>query len=311
MFLSELKLLFTQSLKTLYPPEETESIFLFAAEYILKYSNLEIHQNLHKNIHPVAEKKILQVLSRLEKGEPIQYITGYTEFYSIRISVDNRVLIPRQETELLVDIALKDLPKEKPFIILKWARTADGFMDINRKPGEPVGVNWISNALSRKLVHKWRSEEQAIMAGTDTIIYDDPELTLRLWKGNSPIRIIIDRHLRIPKTARIFDNSATTLVINEKINKVDGYTEFVKAEKSADNLKWIFNELYNREILSVIVEGGKKLLESLIKNNLWDEARVFIGQKEFAEGIMAPRIDVEPAHSDRILNDQLLVYRNV
>ncbi|MBA7580262.1 hypothetical protein ES708_22153 [subsurface metagenome] len=184
-------------------------------------------------------------------------------------------------------------------------------MDINRKPGEPVGVNWISNALSRKLVHKWRSEEQAIMAGTDTIIYDDPELTLRLWKGNSPIRIIIDRHLRIPKTARIFDNSATTLVINEKINKVDGYTEFVKAEKSADNLKWIFNELYNREILSVIVEGGKKLLESLIKNNLWDEARVFIGQKEFAEGIMAPRIDVEPAHSDRILNDQLLVYRNV
>jgi len=92
----------------MYPPEEIDGIFSYATEHVLNYSKLEIHQNLHKNILPEEEKKILEILSRLQKGEPIQYITGYTEFYGLRILVDQRVLIPRQETELLVDHLLKN-----------------------------------------------------------------------------------------------------------------------------------------------------------------------------------------------------------
>ncbi len=113
MLLSEIKSFFNTSLRFLYPVEEIESIFSYTVEYILKYSKLDIHQNLHKNIQPEAEKKILQFLFRLEKGEPIQYITGFAEFYGTKIHVDKQVLIPRQETEMLVNIFLKNESKNK------------------------------------------------------------------------------------------------------------------------------------------------------------------------------------------------------
>ncbi|MGD2035561.1 MAG: bifunctional diaminohydroxyphosphoribosylaminopyrimidine deaminase/5-amino-6-(5-phosphoribosylamino)uracil reductase RibD [Bacteroidales bacterium] len=199
--------------------------------------------------------------------------------------------------------------KKRPFIILKWAQTSDGFMDLARKPGEPVGVNWISNPLSRKLVHKWRAEEQAIMAGTDTILFDDPELTLRLWRGNPPLRIVIDRKLRIPKSAKVLNGSVRTLLYNEKQSKTAGNTEFVKVETNGNIFGMIFRDLYDREILSVIVEGGKKVLEYLIENELWDEARVFVGEKTFENGLKAPAMVIKPANSVEILTDKLLFYR--
>ena len=108
MLLSEIKSFYSESLIPLYPKEEIESIFSLASEYVLNYSKIDIHRNLHKSIQPEAEKKMMQILSRLEKGEPIQYISGYTEFYDLKFIVDQRVLIPRQETELLVDIIIKD-----------------------------------------------------------------------------------------------------------------------------------------------------------------------------------------------------------
>ncbi len=200
--------------------------------------------------------------------------------------------------------------KKRPYIILKWAQTSDGYMDVLRKPEEPVGVNWISNPLSRKLVHKWRAEEQAIMAGTGTILFDDPELTLRLWEGSSPLRIVIDRNLRIPPSAKVFNNLVSTLVFNEKQNKVIRNTEYIKVEAGTNILKQIFDDLYHREILSVIVEGGKKILEYCIENEFWDEARVFIGEKTFGSGLNAPLIELDPAYSENILTDKLLIYRN-
>jgi len=200
--------------------------------------------------------------------------------------------------------------KKRPYIILKWAQTSDGFMDVIRKPGDAVGVNWISNSTSRKLVHKWRAEEQAIFIGTDTVICDDPELTVRLWKGNSRLRIIIDRNLRIPRSAKVFNNAAPTLIFNGSINKIIGNTEFIKLKIESDPLKQIFDEMYKREILSVIVEGGKKILEYLISTNLWDEARVFQGEKEFGTGIKAPEIKQELNQTEVILTDKLFIHRN-
>lgn len=113
MFLSEIKSLFKESLISLYPKEEIESIFSIAVEYTLKYSKTDIHQNLHKNIQPEAEKKVLEILFRLKKCEPVQYITGITEFYGLKFFVEQGVLIPRQETEMLVDLFLKENDRKK------------------------------------------------------------------------------------------------------------------------------------------------------------------------------------------------------
>jgi diaminohydroxyphosphoribosylaminopyrimidine deaminase / 5-amino-6-(5-phosphoribosylamino)uracil reductase len=199
--------------------------------------------------------------------------------------------------------------KHMPYIILKWAQTRDGFIDKIRKSGEPIGVNWISNPLSRTLVHRWRSQEQAIMVGTNTVIIDNPNLNVRFWQGQSPVRIILDRNLRIPITANILNNQSPTIIYNaKKTQKVRG-NEFIQIDFEKDELIQIFSDLYHRQISSVIVEGGKELLESLINVGLWDEARIFIGNKTFREGIKAPEIKMD-FRTENLLNDKIQYYRN-
>lgn len=200
--------------------------------------------------------------------------------------------------------------RKRPYIILKWAQTLDGYIDIERKSGDPIGVNWISNSISQTLVHKWRAEEQAIMVGSNTVLIDNPQLSVRHWSGKNPLRIIIDNNLKLPAGAKVFDPSASTLVINGQMEKVTGNIEFVKLRNDDQFLESIFNFLYDREIQSVIVEGGKKLLESLIEKNLWDEARVLIGDKEFGKGLKAPVIKKQPLFKESIIRDKLLYYRN-
>jgi diaminohydroxyphosphoribosylaminopyrimidine deaminase/5-amino-6-(5-phosphoribosylamino)uracil reductase len=200
--------------------------------------------------------------------------------------------------------------KRRPYIILKWAQTLDGFIDIIRKPGEPIGVNWISHPVSRMLVHKWRSEEQGIMVGTNTIITDNPKLTVREWKGNQPIRIILDRKLRLSIDSNVFDKEETTIIYNESKSGMNGNIEFARIAFEERDLAPIFDDLYNREIISIIIEGGKELLEYLIRKSYWDEARFFIGAKEFQHGIKAPEIQGEIVTEEEIFGDCLRVYRN-
>jgi diaminohydroxyphosphoribosylaminopyrimidine deaminase/5-amino-6-(5-phosphoribosylamino)uracil reductase len=197
----------------------------------------------------------------------------------------------------------------RPYIILKWAQTKDGFMDKIREPNEPIGVNWISNRLSRILVHKWRAQEQGILVGTKTVLQDNPKLNVRYWEGPSPIRIILDRNLRIHKDASVLDNTSSTLVLNVMKNEKLKNTEYCKIGFNANNLNAVLGELYKRQILSVIVEGGKETLESFLEQDLWDEARVFIGDKYFGKGISAPVINQKP-EKYKILNDGLYFYKN-
>lgn len=198
--------------------------------------------------------------------------------------------------------------KKRPYIILKWAQTRDGFIDLPRNTDSPIGVNWISSEQSRLLVHKWRSEEQAIMIGTNTAVFDDPQLTVRGWNGSQPIRIVLDRKLRIPLTARVFNNEALTLCYNTIKTGVAGQTEYVKINSGPDNLIDIFTDMYNRGISSVIVEGGQQVLEYLIDKSLWDEARVFIGMKKFINGLPAPEIPFKPKRKFNIAGDELVIY---
>jgi diaminohydroxyphosphoribosylaminopyrimidine deaminase / 5-amino-6-(5-phosphoribosylamino)uracil reductase len=199
--------------------------------------------------------------------------------------------------------------KQRPYIILKWAQTKDGFIDKIRKPGEEIGANWISNPLSRMLVHKWRAEEQAIMVGTNTVIADNPKLNVRYWSGTSPIRLVIDEKLRIPAIANIYDNSSQTIIYNRKKSGLEEKTEFVNLNSSESNLNEILKDLSRRNIISLLVEGGRELLESFIAEKLWDEARVFIGDKTFRAGLVAPKLTIK-YKTDFLLDDQIQFYYN-
>lgn len=180
--------------------------------------------------------------------------------------------------------------KKRPYIILKWAETADGFIaPLHKKVKQPV---WITNQYSRQLVHKWRAEEQAILIGTNTVLEDNPSLTTRDWKGKHPIRIVLDKNKTLSKDFKVFDDNAKTILIKES---------------SADN---ICNLLYKANINSVIVEGGAKTLQLFMNSGLWDEARVFIGQSDFREGIKAPKCKGELIDEQQLLDDTLKIYVN-
>lgn len=200
--------------------------------------------------------------------------------------------------------------KKRPYIILKWAETLDGYIDFIRTPDTPIQPNWITGEQARLLVHKWRSETSAIMVGTNTAEKDNPKLNVRDWSGNSPVRVVIDRTLRLPGSLNLFDGSQKTLIFTEKEKPNFNNCEFIKLNFDDDMFNTIFKELYSREILSVFVEGGAQIISSLIKYNFWDEARVFVGDKLFKDGVAAPKIKSVNPGIKIIGNDKLLIFRN-
>jgi diaminohydroxyphosphoribosylaminopyrimidine deaminase/5-amino-6-(5-phosphoribosylamino)uracil reductase len=170
--------------------------------------------------------------------------------------------------------------KQRPYIILKYAQTKDGFIGGDRE-------RWISNEYSRKLVHKWRSEEQVIIVGTNTVEVDNPFLTVRDYEGKNPLRVIVGKR-KLSENLHVFNDAAKT----------------IRVENPQEALK----ELYGRNILSVIVEGGSKLLQSFIDVDLWDEARIFIGDKFFGSGIRAPELKKFSVLSrQKVADDDLLI----
>jgi diaminohydroxyphosphoribosylaminopyrimidine deaminase/5-amino-6-(5-phosphoribosylamino)uracil reductase len=198
----------------------------------------------------------------------------------------------------------------RPYVVLKWARTSDGFIDIIRDNDTLSKPVWISNEISRMLVHKWRTEEQAILVGTRTAIMDNPRLNAREWPGKSPVRMVIDRELKLPINLNLFDNSQKTLVFNGQKEYTEGQIHYVKLDFSGNVLEQLLFYLYKTGIQSVFVEGGRKLISSFIGENCWDEARVLVGPKKFGEGIPSPEIHSGEPVSYPIREDLLLVYHN-
>ncbi len=204
--------------------------------------------------------------------------------------------------------------KKRPYIILKWAETNDGFISphvATLLKGEEAKPIWITNQYSRQLVHKWRSEEQAILVGTNTAINDNPKLDVRRWVGKNPIRVVLDRTLRIPESYHLFNDKVKTIVITEKKKEVTSDNLiFEQVDFSNNLLQQICNILYNYAIQSVIIEGGSQTLQAFIDANLWDEARVFVGDTNFTKGVGTPIIKGEEIYSQAIQLDDLKVIRN-
>ena len=198
--------------------------------------------------------------------------------------------------------------KKRPFIILKWAQTLDAYIaPKNRAIQAPV---WITNKASRQLVHKWRCEEQAILVGTTTVLDDNPGLDVRYWKGEDPVRIVIDKELKIPANLKVYDGSVKTIFINKSSTYVKGTIFFEKINFSKPIAIQICEVLFKHKIQSLIVEGGTKTIQTFIDENLWDEARVFSGEVHFNDGVNAPKLDVIPTKEENIKDDILKTYLN-
>jgi len=189
---------------------------------------------------------------------------------------------------------------QRPYVILKWAETADRF--IAREDGSS---KWISSEFSRRTTHRWRSQEMSILVGTATARADDPQLTVRHIDGINPLRIVIDRELTLPSNLSLFNNEVETWVFNTHTEKQEGDTAWKKLDPMRAVPEQILAHLFAAKKLSVIIEGGTKTLQSFIDTGLWDEARVFQSKKTFGAGIKAPHLGVQghttmPSGKDRI-----------
>ncbi|MBO4577131.1 MAG: bifunctional diaminohydroxyphosphoribosylaminopyrimidine deaminase/5-amino-6-(5-phosphoribosylamino)uracil reductase RibD [Paludibacteraceae bacterium] len=160
--------------------------------------------------------------------------------------------------------------KHRPYIILKWAQTADGFVDYVRRDGKPLVI---STPVTKQLVHKMRAENMAIMVGTRTALLDNPSLRTTRWAGRNPIRIVLDRHHRIPKDANIFSPDAPTIVYDERTD-----------------WPFVLQDLAARGIHSVLVEGGPTLLNHILETGIWDEIHVEVSPVSIGEGVPAPKV---------------------
>jgi len=202
--------------------------------------------------------------------------------------------------------------KKRPFVILKWAQTSDGFIDKIRESNATTQPLKISSTSSQILVHKWRSEEAAIMVGTTTALSDNPKLNVRLWTGQDPLRIVIDQKLTLPKYLKLFDKAQNTWVINEKMNMKDKAISHVKIPFSINSMDFdaFLLYLHQNDIQSLLVEGGQKLLQSFLDRGIWDEARVFIAPTFLGAGVKAPSISASSTACTQIGVDNLFVFKN-
>ncbi len=191
------------------------------------------------------------------------------------------------------------MDKNRPYVILKWAQTSDGFI-----AKENYDSKWISNPSSRKLVHKWRAEEDAILIGHNTAKHDNPSLTTRDWKGKHPTRIVIDQSSGLPCDLQLFNQDiAKTYRIVSGHSTDPHIISLPEITPSA-----LLTELSEKSISSVIVEGGRHTLQQFIDMELWDEARVFVSETRFKSGIEAPNIDQLPHKMEDVFGDRLIYY---
>ena len=197
------------------------------------------------------------------------------------------------------------IEKERPYIILKWAESADGFI---AKPNhESVQI---SNLLSRRFVHKMRSEEAGILVGTNTALHDNPKLDIRFWTGDNPIRVVIDKQLSLPQTHHLLDNSDTTIFFNYLEEKDIRNNLYFLVPENTSMIESIIERLNIIKVQSLIIEGGAILLQSFIDLGLWDEAVILKSNQFLGQGIDAPKIRKNAGSIENLGDDKKLSFSN-
>lgn len=246
---------------------------------------------------------IKKVIIAQEDPNPLVAGKGIAKLRSAGIEVITGIL--EKEASEINKRFLNYIKNNRPYIILKWAQTADGF--VARVDGSS---KWISNSLSRVMVHKWRSEEDAILVGRKTAEVDDPELTARNWNGKNPVRVVIDSQCKLSSNLKVFNNAAETLIFNCHKNEEQDKNKFIKLNGSFDFLEEMLANLHSRKVQSLIVEGGSMILNSFINKNLWDEIRLFKSRTRFNNGIQAPALSILPDEVLEVRDDILEIFYN-
>jgi diaminohydroxyphosphoribosylaminopyrimidine deaminase/5-amino-6-(5-phosphoribosylamino)uracil reductase len=251
----------------------------------------------------LADKKVKKVIIAVVDPNPLVGGKGIQILKDAGIEVITGVL--EQEGRAQNRRFFTQIEKQRPYIILKWAQTADGF--VARKD---FSSKWISSARSRQLVHKWRAEEDAIMVGKNTSKYDDPSLSVRDWVGKNPLRVVVDSRLELPSSLKVFDRSVPTVCYNTAKAEIQENLNFVKLNLDF-SIQDILEDLHNRNVQSLIVEGGSYLLNKFLSAELWDEARVFTSKTKFELGIKAPVMSVPSSETISLAEDTLQLYYHV
>lgn len=194
--------------------------------------------------------------------------------------------------------------KKRPYIILKWAESQDGFIDKDYKPTK------VSNELASQFVHQIRSEEHAILVGTQTALIDNPSLTTRLIEGRNPVRILIDFELKVPRDFKIYNNEAPTLVFNQEKDTEEENIKFIKISKE-NFLEELLQKLYENQIQSILVEGGSRTLQTFIDINLWDETIIIKNENLILEnGTKAPKFKGNLVEEKYYRDNKISFFRN-
>lgn len=195
---------------------------------------------------------------------------------------------------------------QRPLVILKWAESKDGFISIAENTRSTI-----SGSEAKKLNHKWRSEEQAIMVGTKTVQVDNPFLTVREWEGKNPVRVIIDKDLKLNNELNIFNADSKTIIFNNHKTELDGNIQYVQIDFYGLVPQFILYQLYLMEIQSIIVEGGAYTINEFIQFGLWDEARIFKSKKELGMGVKAPIMEGRLHSKNDLGDDELFIYHRI
>ncbi|CAM4350454.1 diaminohydroxyphosphoribosylaminopyrimidine deaminase [Pedobacter westerhofensis] len=199
------------------------------------------------------------------------------------------------------------IAEHRPYIILKWARTANGYF-----APKNTTQQWISGPLAKKLVHKWRTEEDAVLVGRQTAFADNPRLSVREWTGKDPMRIVLDRKLQLPESINLYDAGAKTVILNELKTDVINNLHFISMEDMQYYLpQKIAYQLYLMDVQSIIIEGGANILNQFISAGLWDEARVFNSKNNWDTGIYSPQINGKITSVTEVDQDHLTIYENI
>ena len=249
----------------------------------------------------LIEKKVKRVVVACR--DPFEEVDGKGIEKLQDAGIDVEVGILEKEAKALNKRFFISILKKRPYVILKWAQTGDGFV-----ARENYDSKWISNQYSRQLVHRWRAEEDAILVGKQTAMYDNPSLTVRDWKGKNPIRVLLDSKLEVGQDSSIYNDEAKTLSLNTLKAENIGTNIWIQVDKITPQS--ILNKLNDHRIQSVIIEGGSQVLNSFIKENCWDEARIFTSKQQFAKGISAPLLKGEIVEEASIFEDRLTIIKN-
>ncbi len=218
------------------------------------------------------------------------------------VGIDVKVGVLENESRELNKRFFTFHEKKRPYIILKWAESKDGFI----APKNQTKPFWMTSSESKKLAHKWRAEEDAILVGRITAEKDNPSLTVREVEGSNPIRIIIDKDLKLSADFNLFNNDAKTIIFNQIKSEENNSNNYIKI--NFNNLtENILQELHKQNIQSIIIEGGTKTLQAFIDKNLWDEARIFTTKKTLTEGVKPPTIEGEIISEDETGGDRFKI----